>query len=110
RREEETENVRVRSIAERAEQRRGRELLLLVDVDVDHVVDVDGDLDPRSAEWDDARRDQPLAVRMRRLLEDDTRRAVQLADDDSLSAVDDEGAQRSEQRKLTEIDLLLDDV
>src|SRR5438105_1459345 len=47
---------------------------------------------------------------MRRLLEDDTRRAVQLADDYALSAVDDEGSERGEERKLTEIDFLLDDV
>ena len=65
--EEEAENVRVRPVAERAEERRGRELLLLVDVDVDDVVDVDGELDPRAAERDDARRDEALAVRVRRL-------------------------------------------
>ena len=108
--EEQPQDVRVRPVAERAQERRRRELLLLVDVDVDHVVDVDGELDPRSAERDDARRDQALAVRVRRLLEHDARRAVQLADDDALGAVDDEGAERGEQRQLAEIDLLLDDV
>ena len=108
--EEESEDVRVRPVAERAQQRGGRELLLLVDVDVDDVVDVDGELDPRAAERDDARRDQALAVRVRRLLEHDARRPVQLADDDALGAVDDEGAERREQRQLTEIDLFLDDV
>ena len=97
-------------VAERAQERRGRELLLLVDVDVDDVVDVDGELDPRAAERNDARRDQALAVRVRRLLEHDAGRPVQLADDDALGAVDDEGAERREQRQLTEIDLLLDDV
>ena len=35
---------------------------------------------------------------------------MQLADDDALGAVDDEGPERREQRQLTEIDLLLDDV
>ena len=65
--EEEAEDVRVRPVAEGAEERRGRELLLLVDVDVDDVVDVDGELDPRAAERDDARRDEALAVRVRRL-------------------------------------------
>src|SRR6185503_20661300 len=38
------------------------------------------------------------------------RRAVQLADNDSLGAVDDERSEWREQRKLTEIDFLLDDV
>jgi hypothetical protein len=53
--EEEAQDVRVRAEAEGAQQRRRRELLLLVDVDVDDVVDVDGELDPRAAERDDAR-------------------------------------------------------
>ena len=44
------------------------------------------------------------------LLEHDAGRPVELADDDALGAVDDEGAERREQRQLTEIDLLLDDV
>ena len=101
---------RVAPVAERAQERGGRELLLLVDVDVDDVVDVDGELDPRAAERDDARRDQALPVRVRRLLEHHARRPVQLADDDALGAVDDEGAERREQRQLAEIDLLLDDV
>ena len=77
---------------------------------VDDVVDVDGELDPRAAERDDARRDEALAVRVRRLLEHDARRAVQLAHDHALGAVDDEGSERREERKLTEIDFLLDDV
>ena len=108
--EEEAENVRVRPVAEGAQKRRGRELLLLVDVDVHDVVDVDRELDPRAAERDDARRDEALAVRVRRLFEHDARRPVQLADDDALRAVDDEGAERREQRQLAEIDLFLDDV
>ncbi len=108
--EEEAENVRVRPIAEGAQQRGGRELLLLVDVDVHDVVDVDRELDPRAAERDDARRDEALAVRVRRLFEHDARRPVQLADDDALRPVDDERAERREQRQLAEIDLFLDDV
>ena len=65
--EEESEDVRVAPVAERAQERGGRELLLLVDVDVDDVVDVDGELDPRAAERNDARRDEALSVRVRRL-------------------------------------------
>ena len=45
---------------------------------------------------------------MRDLLEHHARRAVQLADDDALGAIDDERAEVGEQRQFAEIDLLLD--
>ena len=70
---EQTQDLRVGAVAEGTEQRRRRKLLLLVDVHVHDIVDVDGELDPRAAERDDARRDQALAVRVRRLLEHDAR-------------------------------------
>ena len=41
------------------------------------------------------------------VIEEDARRAVQLADDDALGAVDDEGAVLRHQRDLAEVDLLL---
>ena len=107
---EELEDLRVAGVAEGAQQRGGRELLLLVDVDVDHVVDVEGELDPRAPERDDARAEQPLPVGVDGLLEHHARGAVQLADDDPLGAVDDERAQRREQRQLAEVDFLLEDV
>jgi len=53
--EEEPQDVGIGAVAERPEQRRRRELLLLVDVDVDHVMDVDRELDPRAPERDDPR-------------------------------------------------------
>src|SRR5207237_7694310 len=40
----------------------------------------------------------------------DAWRAMELRHDDALRAVDDEGAKRRENRQLTEIDFLLDDV
>ena len=64
-REEEAEDIRVAPVAERAEQRRGRELLLLVNVHVDDIMDVDRELHPRAAEGNDPGADQPLAVRVR---------------------------------------------
>src|SRR5437762_948252 len=100
--EEEAEDQRVGPVPKSAQQCGGGEFLLLVDVHVHDVMDVDGELDPRAAERDDARRDQALAVRVRRLLEHYARRAVQLADDHALGAVDDEGSERGEERKLTE--------
>jgi hypothetical protein len=106
--EEEPEDVRVVAETERAEERGGRELLLLVDVHVHDVVDVDGELDPRPAERDDARRDQALSVRMRRLFEHHTRRAVQLADDHAFGAVDHERAELRQEGQLAQVDFLLD--
>ncbi len=109
-REEELENLRVGPVAEGPEQRRGRELLLLVDVDVDHVVNVDRELHPRPAERDDPGREQPLPVGMGVLLEHHTRRAVQLAHDDPLRAVDHERPEGGHDGQLAQVDLLLDDV
>src|SRR5439155_895393 len=64
----------------------------------------------RAPEWDDPRREQPLAIRVDALFEHHARRAVQLRHDHPLGAVDHERAQRREDRQLTEIDFLLDDV
>src|SRR6185312_9998365 len=108
--EEESQNVRVGAVPQRAQQSRRREFLLLVDVDVDHVVDVHGELDPRSAERNDARGNQTLSVWMRRFLEHHTRRAVQLAHDDALGAVDHERSERSQERQLAEVHFLLDNI
>ena len=110
RREEELQDVRVVPVAERAKQRRGRELLLLVDVDVDHVVDVDRELDPRAPEGDDSRREEPLPVGVGVLLEHHARRPVELAHDHALGAVDHERSEGRHDRQLTEVDFLLDRV
>src|SRR5256886_16911190 len=81
---EQLQDIGVRAVAERAQQRRRRELLLLVDVDVDHVVNVDRELDPRAAERNDPRREEALAVGVDALLEHDAGGAVQLRHDDAL--------------------------
>ena len=107
--EEEPVDLGVVTIPEGAQERRGRELLLLVDVNVADVVDVDGEFDPRTPEGDDPRLVQPRAVGVDVLLEHDAGRAVQLAHDDPFRPVDDEGSQGGEQRKVPEVDLLLDD-
>ena len=109
-REEEPQDVAVLPEPEGAKERRGRELLLLVDVDVDDIVDVDRELDPRAAERNDPRADETLAVGVRRLFEDDTGRPVELGDDDTLRPVDHERPECGDERQLTEIDLFLDDV
>jgi hypothetical protein len=108
--EEEPQDVAVLPVAERAQQRRGRELLLLVDVDVDDVVDVDGELDPRAAERDDARRDQPLPFGCVASSNTTPGERWSWLTMTRFGTVDHERAEAREQRKLTEIDLLLDDV
>ena len=107
---EQAEDVGIAAVPEGAEQRGGRELLLLVDMDVDHVVDVDRELDPRAAERDDPRREEALAVGVGVLFEHHAGRPVQLADHDALGAVDDERAERGHDRQFAEVDLLLDRV
>ena len=107
-REEEPQNVGVGSVAERPQQRGGRELLLLVDVDVDHIVNVDRELHPGAPERNNPGREQPLAVGMGFFFEHHAGRAVQLAHHHPLRAIDDEGAQRGHDGQLAQVDLALD--
>ena len=55
-------------------------------------MDVDRELDPRATERDDPGRDQSLSIGMRRLFKDHSGRSMQLAHDDALGTIDDEGA------------------
>ena len=84
-----------------------------VDADVDDVLRVELEVEPRAAVRDDARAVEELAARVRLALvvvEEDARAAVELADDDALGAVDDERTGVGHQRDLAEVDLLLLDV
>ena len=109
-REEELIDVRIRSVPEGPQEGRCRELLLLVDVDITDVVDVDAEFDPRAPERNDTGTVKLRAVRMDVLLEDHTRRTMQLAHHDPLGTVDDERAQLGEERQIAEIDFFLDDI
>ena len=91
-------------------QHRGRQLAAPVDAHVEHVLVVELEVDPRAAVRDDAGVVEQLARRVALALvvvEEGARAAVQLADDDALGAVDDEGAVLGHQRDLAEVDLLL---
>ena len=69
------------------------ELAAAVDADVEDVLRVELEVDPRAAVRDDAGGVEQLARRVGLALvvvEEHARRAVQLADDDALGAVDDE--------------------
>ena len=99
--------------AERAQQHGGVELAPAVDAHVEDVARIEFEIDPRAAVRNDARREEQLAAGVRLplvMIEEHARRAVQLADDDPLGAIDHEGAVRGHQRDLAEVDLLLLDV
>src|SRR5207253_2342882 len=91
----------------RAQKDRTVELTLAVDPDIEQVLVVVLELDPASAVGNDLA--EKVALRGN-ALEKHARRAVQLADDDALGAVDDKGAVVRHQRDFAEEDFLLLDV
>ncbi len=92
--------------AECAEEDGRQELPLPVDADIQQVLRVVLELDPRAAVRDDLRDKQRLVFGV----EKRARRTVELRHDDALGAVDDERAVLGHQRDVAEIDLLLLDV
>ena len=88
------------------QQSRDRQFLLTVDVRVHHIVDVGGELYPRSSERDYTRRIELGTVGMCTLSEEHTRRTVQLGNHDTLCPVDDESAFFCHIRNRTEIHIL----
>ncbi len=91
--------------ADGPEQGRDGEFLLAVDVGVHHVVDVSRELDPGPLERDDTCRVELGAVCVHALAEEYARRAVQLRNDDSFGAVDDECSAGSHVRDRTQVDV-----
>jgi len=99
--------------AERHQKRRYRDLAAAVDARMHDVLGIELDVEPGAAIGDDAGGKQQLAGGVRLALvvvEEDARRAVHLADDDALGAVDDEGAVERHQRHVAHVDVLLLDV
>ena len=96
--------------ADRLQQDRHRHLAAAVDAEVQHVLRVELEVEPRAAVRDDPRREQQLARAVGLaavVLEEHARRAVQLRDDDPLGAVDDERAVGGHERNLAHVHLLL---
>src|SRR5262249_20420014 len=103
----------LRRIAEGAQEHGRVHLAASVDADVDDVLRVELEVEPRSAVWDDPRAVEQLAARVGLALvvvEKDARAAVKLGDDDALGTVDDERSGVGHQRDLAEVDFLLFDV
>ncbi len=96
--------------AQRVEQRGHRQLAAPVDAHVDDVLGVELEVEPGAAIGDDAGGEQQLARGMRAapvVVEEHAGRAVHLADDDALGAVDDEGAVGRHERHVAHVDVLL---
>ena len=100
---ETVEDVLVGLEADGTQQGRHGQFLLTVDVSIHDLVDIRRELDPRTAERDDTRRIELRAVGVHGCTEEDTRRTVKLGNDDTLGAVDDEGAFGGHVRDSTEV-------
>ncbi len=97
-------------VAEGLQQDRHRHLAAAVDAEIEVVLGVELEIEPRAAIRDHARREEELTRGMRLaavVFEEHARRAVQLRDDDALGAVDDEGAVAGHERDFAHVDLLL---
>ena len=99
--------------AQAHQEGRGRQLAATVDADVDDVLGVELEVEPRAAVRDHAGGEQQLARRVGLALvvvEEHARRTVHLRDDDPLRTVDDEGALLGHERDVAHVDVLLLDV
>ncbi|MNU94438.1 hypothetical protein D3C71_844210 [compost metagenome] len=96
--------------ADGLEQDRDRHLAATVHAEVQDVLGVELEVEPRTTVRNDACREQQLARAVGLalvMLEKHTRRTVQLRDDHALGAVDDERALVGHQGHFTHVDLLL---
>ncbi len=99
--------------AQGIEEGRGGQLAATVDADIDHVLGVELEVQPRAAIRDHAGGEQQLARGVGLALvvvEEHAGRTVHLRDDDPLGAVDDEGALVGHERDIAHVDVLLLDV
>ena len=106
-------SARISSVgpAERLQQHRDDLTALAVDPDADGVLLVDVELQPRTAAGDDLRDVDLLVGGLVELAaEVDAGRAHELGDDDTLGAVDDEGAPLGHDREVPHEDFLLLDL
>ena len=103
---EDLENLLVSLETDCTQQCRYGQLLLTVDVSIHHVVDIRGELDPRTLERDDTRRIELRTVRVHALAEEYTRRAVQLRNDHALGTIDDKRTTLGHVGNLAEVNVL----
>ena len=75
---EQIHNLGIRIVSERAQQRRRREFLPAIDININDIVDIRGNFDPRTSERNDSRGIDFLSVRMYVLAEEYTGTPVKL--------------------------------
>ena len=96
--------------AESLEQKRGGQLAVLVDADIEHVVQIRLILEPRAVVRNDGRAVHGAVGLVRLLVKVNTGRTDDLRDDNALGAVDDERAARGHEREIAHEDLLFLDL
>ncbi len=104
---EEPHDLLVRGEAEGPQEDGGEEFLLPVEADPEEVLGVVLELDPGAAVRDELGDEEALGLGR---AEEDAGRALELADDDPLDAVEDERPLLGHERDVAEIDFLLLDV
>ena len=107
---EEMRQDRFRRQADGLQQDGHRHLAASVDAEIQDVLGVELEVEPRTAIRNDSRTEKQLAAAVRFalvVLEEHARAAVQLADDDTLGTVHDEGAVVGHQGHFAHVDLLL---
>lgn len=108
----EDEEVRedlLRREADRLQQDRDRHLAAAVDAEIQHVLRIEFEVEPRAAVRNDPRGEQQLARAVRLalvVLEEHAGRTVQLRHDHALGAVDDERTGRRHERNLAHVHFL----
>ncbi len=107
---EKFEDLGIGRQTERADEHRDRQLAVFVDADIEHVAGVGFKLEPGAAVGVHGGGKELFAGFVVALAKIDARAAHQLADDDPLGAVDDEGAGIGHERKIAHEDLLLLDL
>ena len=101
------QNVFIGTQPQRAQENRSQELALAVDANIQNILLIVFEFHPRAAIGNDLSQEIRAVVGG---LEKHAGGTVQLADDDALGAVDDEGAVLGHQRDVAEEDLLLLDI
>ena len=99
-------------VAQGLQEDRAGHLAATVDAEVENVLRVEFEVKPRAAVRNHARGEEKLAGRVRLalvVLEEDAGGAVQLADDDALGPVDDEGALLRHERDFAHVHVVFAD-